>query len=350
MPTPNDATILDAMRGGDDEASREVSFDVLAEAGFSVEEIEAILGPLTDEAKKYIKSGFDPNQPRDRRGRWSETGGGDGEGTDAARDAARPDREDGRGVDRVLDAGFPDAFARGSDSGLEGGRGTVDGAEIVETFAPTIGQAQAWRTQGVTPLSFNELKADATGAQVFHDAIVSAKESSPYGAAVHAYDAADYQGMRLFLSPDKTVGFALKGDDIVSLFKHDKAKNSFKIATPVMTLAISQGGRRLDCFDTQLPKIYGELGFRSVARISFDPQYQPEGWSYDRFAKVKWTSYSLLMLNGYADVFKFNSGKPDVVFMVYDPRYRRPYQPGDGVRVASYDDGNDLQRKHVINT
>lgn len=37
-----------------------------------------------------------------------------------------------------------------------------------------------------------------------------------------------------------------------------------------------------------------------LARLPFDDKYKPDGWSYKQQAK-------------------FNNGRPDVVFMVYDP-------------------------------
>jgi predicted ABC-type ATPase len=129
--------------------------------------------------------------------------------------------------------------------------------------------------------------------------------------------------MRLFMTGDKKAGFALKGDDIVSVFKHpdSTAKNA---ASVMLDLAVQQGGRRLDCFDTQLPYIYGAHGFKSVGRVKFDPQYQPEGWNASKFGA-------------------FNKGQPDVVFMVYDPQNAEKYKPGDGSYVTEYDEGAKRQ-------
>ena len=42
--------------------------------------------------------------------------------------------------------------------------------------------------------------------------------------------------------------------------------------------AISEGGIKLDCFDGFLPKLYAKFGFEPVAKVKFDPNFQPAGW------------------------------------------------------------------------
>jgi hypothetical protein len=86
-----------------------------------------------------------------------------------------------------------------------------------------------------------------------------------------------------------------------------------------LALAVKEGGRRLDCYDTVLPQLYSSAGFKAVARVRFDEEYKPPGWDYDTFKA-------------------FNNGRPDVVGMVYDPDYEPNYRAGDGVVVSEYDD------------
>ena len=83
--------------------------------------------------------------------------------------------------------------------------------------------------------------------------------------------------MRTFLTPDGKAGFALNGDDIVSVFRHPDGPKG--VVPAMLDLATSQGGRRLDAFDTTLPFLYGKSGFRAVSRTPFNPEYQPEGWN-----------------------------------------------------------------------
>ena len=141
---------------------------------------------------------------------------------------------------------------------------------------------------------------------------------------MHVYPEDEYRNMRLFTTPDGKAGFALKGDDMVSLFKHPES-DAKKFANTAMALAINQGGRRLDAFDTVLPRMYAGNGFRAVARLPWNDEYKPDDWSYDTFKE-------------------FNGGRPDVVFMVYDPVRAQAYKQGDGPYVADYDAGTAAQQ------
>jgi hypothetical protein len=161
------------------------------------------------------------------------------------------------------------------------------------------------------------------GAARFHQAITAAKAASPYGAAVHAYAADQYKNLRMFIAPDGNSGFALDGNNIVSVFKHPNS-TALRFADSSLALAVQNGGERLDGFDTVLPGLYSDNGFRAVARLAWDDAQKPDGWSYETFKD-------------------WNAGRPDVVFMVYDPEHAKDYQPGDGQRVESYDIGEATQ-------
>jgi len=58
----------------------------------------------------------------------------------------------------------------------------------------------------------------------------------------------------------------------------------------------------LDAFDTFLPKIYENVGFRPVARLPWNDEFAPPNWDKKVFAK-------------------HNNGEPDIVFFVHDPEY-----------------------------
>ncbi|MDN3461067.1 hypothetical protein [Rhodococcus sp. APC 3903] len=58
-----------------------------------------------------------------------------------------------------------------------------------------------------------------------------------------------------------------------------------------------------------------------MARLAWNDDYAPDGWDYDRFAR-------------------FNGGRPDVVFMAYDPDHvGGTYERGSGEHVDDYDIG-----------
>jgi hypothetical protein len=150
---------------------------------------------------------------------------------------------------------------------------------------------------------------------------ISRMQETPHGAALDP--AADYKGMLTRTTADKTAGYAIEGDNITGVFKHPSSPHQ-RIAPSLIADAVAEGGRRLDAFDTVLPHLYGENGFRAVARIKFDPAQAPPNWDYKTFGK-------------------WNEGKPDVVYMVYDP-YRSGYRSGDGKLVSSYEEAVKLQK------
>jgi hypothetical protein len=170
-----------------------------------------------------------------------------------------------------------------------------------------------------------ELVADENGAEAFRSLVVQTNESNPHGAAVAAYTADEYQQKRLFVTADGTAGFALTTDgDIVSVFSAPGSGNG----RAVMALAVQVGGTRLDCFDTVLPSYYAAHGFRAVARLPWNDEYAPVGWDAKAFAA-------------------YNKGKPDVVFMVYEPGYTGEYKAGAGASVSEYGDGVAAQTSEL---
>lgn len=119
-----------------------------------------------------------------------------------------------------------------------------------------------------------------------------------YHASVYVYSEEEYKQMRLFLAEDGASGIALKPDgDIVSVFSLGYAKHKAAAYSMISTM-VKLGGRKLDCFDTVLPKIYGQEGFVEVGRDSWNEEYKPEGWDYDTYKS-------------------YNNGRPDVVYMEY---------------------------------
>ena len=253
-----------------------------------------------------------PREPAGGPGGGEFSGGGGGGGKE---DSGKPVSAAG-GAAAGNAGSVPRSFARESPDDAQRGRG------VVSVFTPTtIGEGR-FRAAGHTPQTFHELGGDA-GAKAFNAAISAAKASATFGAAVHAYAPDEYKGMRLFLTPDGKNGFALKGDDIVSLFKNSNATG---VAGVSLKLATEEGGRRLDAFDTALPFIYAKAGFEPVARLKWNEEYKPEGWDKATFKE-------------------FNKGEPDVVFMNYTGSSRQTYTPGSGAYVKDYDEGTAEQQR-----
>lgn len=172
--------------------------------------------------------------------------------------------------------------------------------------------------------SFNKLKKnDNKAIDTFKNAIAKAKQSlGDYGASVELKD--DYTDINLYLSEDGESGFGIKPNgDIVSVFSNNKAEGGR--SAYMLEMAISQGGRQLDCFDIYLVEIYEAHGFKPVAKMKWDDEYIPEGWNKDNFKD-------------------YNNGEPDVVFMVYDPNNTK--KDNEIPYITDYDDGDKIQQKY----
>ena len=247
----------------------------------------------------------------------------DGAGSTVAR--ARAAEGFGSGIPRTY--GLVDQTVRGR--ALRVAPPAFD-APIKDVYQPNRKASRVYNADGKSTPPVYELGAGDQSAQVFHSAIKDAKDKSKFGAAVSLYDPAEYKDMRLFLTPDGTAGFALKGDDIVSVFNKPGGPHK-GVSNPLLDLAIAQGGRKLDAYDTVLPSIYGESGFKTTSRMSFNPEYAPTDWSTQTFGP-------------------FNKGKPDVLHMVYDPRHDGSYSLGDGKFFHNYDDAVAHQEKNVKTT
>ena len=199
--------------------------------------------------------------------------------------------------------GTPDAYSRRGPSSSEGSR------NVSAVYEPHTSHQEAQHAAGITPVTFHELTPD--GAQDFHKAVDKAKSAATFGASVELHPADQYKSMRTFVTPDGGGGFALDGDNIVSAFKNPGSPVK-GFANSALTLATQLGGRRLDAFDTVLPSMYADAGFRAVARLPFNEQYAPEGWSKELYQK-------------------YNGGKPDVVIAL---RGDALIVVGDGLTIA----------------
>lgn len=149
--------------------------------------------------------------------------------------------------------------------------------------------------------------------------------------------------MDLYLSEDGQSGIAVKPNgDIVSVFAGDNAPRGSGYI--LMLLAIQNGGRQLDCFDTHLPDYYSLIGFKPVAKMKWNDEYIPEGWNKDNFKDYN---------NGEPAL---TAGRRHVVFMVYDPnndieKKKKEAEEKYGKKneipyIVDYDMGEDAQHMY----
>lgn len=186
----------------------------------------------------------------------------------------------------------------------------IDGKEVsaVQCFSLNDSMKTKLSTRGKGyPETFYEIEGQ-DGAEAYHDRLAEVAESSKFGAAVDvpSVDDLDSDDHRMFMSEDGTCGFVLKRDEESTDDEHDLIVGVFagpgsppKSADSMLVSAVAQGGKRLDCYDTILPKLYSGVGFRETERWEWDDQYKPDDWDYETFSQ-------------------YNGGRPDVVFMSFD--------------------------------
>ena len=102
------------------------------------------------------------------------------------------------------------------------------------------------------------------------------KGRNPNYWMVDVHSKREYQGMRMYLTPDKKSGVAITKDgNITSLFSNSTEGGRM---AKLLTFAVAMGGRKLDCFGGGLQNMYARFGAKAVAQTPFDEQYAPNGW------------------------------------------------------------------------
>lgn len=164
----------------------------------------------------------------------------------------------------------------------KGGQRKLGDVPVAQVYKMGVMQTNKYTIAGWGAPEFSELARTEDAAQLFHNLIKQPE-----------YTADEFENMRLFLTPDGKAGFALDGDNLVSVFKRGNILPGF--VQSAARLAVEQGARRVTVADGHLPHIYGMQGFRAVSRTSGPKK-----------------------------------GGPDEVYMVYDQNHYDGYA-GEGV-------------------
>lgn len=158
------------------------------------------------------------------------------------------------------------------------------------------------KAQDIDAPDFHQLQSgNDEMAGVFYNALKKAKDLDPKGmASVDLHKPEEYKNMKMFLSENEDCGFVIKPDgDLISVFSYPKGSGRNKALMP---LAIAQGAKKLDCYDTYLPKLYENFGFKEVKRDKWNEKFIPK----NEKGEVVWDK----------KYFKqYNNGEPDVVYM-----------------------------------
>lgn len=171
---------------------------------------------------------------------------------------------------------------------------------------------------GCSVFPIRQLREGWVEAKRFHACVSSARLShGAWGACLHLYQPEEYAEMALFTDQHGLAGFALNGNEVVSVFCH-RQRPERRASRTLMAFATRLGGQCLNAFDTVLSKLYGECGFRTIARMAWNDRFAPKDWDY-------------------VAAGAFNGGRPDVVFMNY-------HSDMPEHRVATFEEGVRRQK------
>lgn len=126
-----------------------------------------------------------------------------------------------------------------------------------------------WKTDNYIEL-FPDSRDSAEGfVDLFDESLKLLRNKA---AHVYKYSIKEYKNMKLYISDKETSGFAIKSDgEINSIFSSEKGS-----LHAMIELAIQNGGNKLYCFDTFLPRIFERHGFKEVKRSKWNETTMPD--------------------------------------------------------------------------
>ena len=121
----------------------------------------------------------------------------------------------------------------------------------------------------------------------FKESFDKAFKGSPFSAFVNHYSLEEMksEGMKPLLSADGKTGLLIHdhGDgriEATALFNNGESGAGLQLLKNAID---NHGVNYVECFGPALPVMYGKLGFEVESQNSFDPQYAPTDWNYEKF-------------------------------------------------------------------
>lgn len=187
----------------------------------------------------------------------------------------------------------------------------LEGGGSGRRLEPSPEYARTLEAVGASPVTFVQLKPDTESRRAFVRDMSAAQTSrGPIGRSVDVYGSPSaYKGYQLFKSEDGTAGFAISPSGELSSVVSAKGSPHRGFSDAVLAAAVQNGAKWLMAFDTVLPQKYARFGFKPVARLPFNEEIARSDMG-DEAAEAFMS-----------EAKAFNNGRPDVVFMVYDPNF-----------------------------
>ena len=140
-------------------------------------------------------------------------------------------------------------------------------------------QRQTIESSGATWGNIQDTTADP---QRFSKALNESIAANKHGLMVSPKSVEELQqpGTITFMGEDGLSGALVTADgDIEAVFKNPASKTK-RASTQLLITAVENGGNKLDCYGAELVNTYNRFGFEPVAKVAWNPDYAPDGWTY----------------------------------------------------------------------
>ena len=140
-------------------------------------------------------------------------------------------------------------------------------------------QRQAVESTGATWGNIQDTTADP---HRFSKALDESIAANKHGLMVSPKSVEELQqpGTITFMGEDGLSGALVTADgDIEAVFKNPASKTK-RASTQLLITAVENGGNKLDCYGADLVNAYNRFGFEPVAKVEWNPDYAPDGWTY----------------------------------------------------------------------
>ena len=129
-----------------------------------------------------------------------------------------------------------------------------------------------------------------------------ARAINNHGPFVLLRDVEVYQKSQNFLIGNGIAGFAIKGDEMISVHKNNKKAEETAvrhILPKMVRCAFKHGAKFGDCYGDFLANYYMSSGFIVVAKVNFDAaEENPERWDFSKYGKP----YCYFLMRGVKNV------------------------------------------------
>ena len=102
--------------------------------------------------------------------------------------------------------------------------------------------------------------------------------------SLEEYREMEKSGAKFYLAKDKLSGFVIKvNGELISVFSLEKGRGR-----KLVRKAVEFGAIQLDCLGEHLKALYQEVGFKVVEQASWNEEYAPKAWDYQKFGRPNW--------------------------------------------------------------